>query len=222
MGLNESKGNMYSFVSHTWNTVKGKCYHDCSYCYMKRFRLNDTRFDEKELKTDLGKGNFIFVGSSCDMWGDFSEKEWIRQTLGHCRKFDNQYLFQSKNPFRFWEFIFDMPEDYILGTTIESNRTHKEMGNTPDPMERIRTMKELSDCGFSVMISIEPIMDFDIMALSDVIVYCKPEWVTIGADSKGSGLKEPAPYKIKSLIELLLEREIKVVIKMNLARLYEC
>jgi molybdopterin converting factor small subunit len=36
-------------------------------------------FDEKELKTDLGKGNFIFVGSSCDMWAQNIPEEWIEK-----------------------------------------------------------------------------------------------------------------------------------------------
>jgi len=31
MGLNESKGNMYEFVTHTWNAIKGECKHDCTY-----------------------------------------------------------------------------------------------------------------------------------------------------------------------------------------------
>ena len=67
MGLNKSKGNMYKFITHTWNTVKGACEHDCSYCYMKRWgKLKPARFDEKELKTDFG--NFIFVGSSNDLF----------------------------------------------------------------------------------------------------------------------------------------------------------
>ena len=35
MGLNLSNGNMYKFVNYTWNPIKGKCLHDCSYCYMK-------------------------------------------------------------------------------------------------------------------------------------------------------------------------------------------
>ena len=33
--LNESKGNMYGFITNTWNSIKGKCYHDCSYCHPK-------------------------------------------------------------------------------------------------------------------------------------------------------------------------------------------
>ena len=41
MRLRNSKGNMYEWVTHTWNTVKGECYHNCSYCYMKRWgKLN--------------------------------------------------------------------------------------------------------------------------------------------------------------------------------------
>ena len=55
MGLNVSKGNMYEFVTHTWNTIKGQCFHDCSYCYMKRYgTLRETYLDTKEFKTDLG------------------------------------------------------------------------------------------------------------------------------------------------------------------------
>lgn len=46
---------MYGFVTHTWNIVKGKCKHDCCYCYMKRFPLPELHLDDKELKTDLGK-----------------------------------------------------------------------------------------------------------------------------------------------------------------------
>ena len=87
MGLNISKGNMYEFITHTWNTVKGKCIHDCSYCYMKRFKtLKDIRFDESELKTNLGTNNFIFVGSSNDLFSDNIPREWIMKTFEHCDK----------------------------------------------------------------------------------------------------------------------------------------
>lgn len=30
---------MYDFVTHTWNTIKGECPHDCSYCYMKKWGM---------------------------------------------------------------------------------------------------------------------------------------------------------------------------------------
>lgn len=34
MGLNKSKGNMYEFITDTYNIVKGACDFGCSYCYM--------------------------------------------------------------------------------------------------------------------------------------------------------------------------------------------
>ena len=99
MGLNKSKGNMYDFITHTWNVIKGECYHDCSYCYMKRWgKLNPVRFDEKELKTDLGSSNFIFVGSSNDMFSCKISYDKIVKIMDHCKKFDNSYMFQSKHP----------------------------------------------------------------------------------------------------------------------------
>ena len=111
MSLNVSKGNMYEFVTHTYNTVKGQCLHNCSYCYVKRWgKLNPVRFDAKELKTDLGSGNFIFVGSSCDMFSTEINQFWIDETLQHLRKFSNKYLFQTKNPAR----LKQMTERYIF------------------------------------------------------------------------------------------------------------
>ena len=64
MALTKSRGNMYPFVTHTWNAIKGICFHDCPYCYMKKFDgLLPIRFDPKELEVNLGNGNFIFVGN---------------------------------------------------------------------------------------------------------------------------------------------------------------
>ena len=104
MALNKSKGNMYEFVTHTWNTVKGACPHDCSYCYMKGIAKRFCKpqlpihFDEKELKTNLGEGNFIFVGSSNDLFAKNIPAEWVLKTFDYCDKFNNRYFFQSKNP----------------------------------------------------------------------------------------------------------------------------
>lgn len=32
MPLNKAKGNMYEWVTHTWNPLAGECSHGCSYC----------------------------------------------------------------------------------------------------------------------------------------------------------------------------------------------
>jgi DNA repair photolyase len=108
MGLNlVRKGSqMYQFINATFNTVKGECPHGCTYCYMKRWgKQKNIRFDNSELKTDMGAGNFIFVGSSCDLFAKEIPDEWIKKTLKHCEQFDNKYLFQSKNPSRILDYI---------------------------------------------------------------------------------------------------------------------
>ena len=200
MALNEQKGNMYEFVTHTWNTIKGKCPHECSYCYMKRWGAQTAvRFDEKELRTDLGIGNFIFVGSSCDMFASEIPREWIQKTIEKCRTFEgNRYLFQSKNPAA----ICPLPNDSILCTTLETNRFYPGiMAKSPTPQDRAVSMTEL--WGIRRFITIEPIMDFDLAPFVELIKQCEPEQVNIGADSGGNNLPEPSKGKIITLIEEL-------------------
>ncbi len=211
--LNEQKGNMYPWVTHTWNTIKGKCPHDCAYCYMKMYPQKDVRFDESELKTDLGTGNFIFVGSSNDMWADDISAVWINKTLGHCCNFENRYLFQSKNPARFEQFA--LPENTTLGITLESNRYYPEISKAPPPLKRVSALMSVE---FPRMVSIEPIMEFDLDELVQNIAWVKPGLVSIGADSKGHNLPEPSPDKIQQLIKEL-KKITTVNLKDNLRRL---
>ena len=219
MSLTKQTGNMYSFVTHTWNPIKGKCLHDCSYCYMKRFSLKDVRLDEKELKTDLGLGNFIFIGSGTDMFADNIPAEWIDIVMQHCAKFDNEYLFQSKNPRRFYNNEFGFPDKTVVGTTIETNRFYQDlMGKTPKPEERAYFMYNLKKYTYKRMITIEPILDFDLNEFSEMIKSINPSWVNIGADSKGHKMPEPGKEKIQALIDEL-STFTTVKIKTNLSRL---
>jgi DNA repair photolyase len=228
--LNESKGNMYEFVTHTWNVIKGKCPHDCEYCYMKIFKQRELHFDRKELETDLGTGNFIFVGSSCDMFAEAVPNEWIESVLKHCNKYpENQYLFQSKNPERVAKFLsnsdsskievsHNLPKKSVIGTTIETNRVYKQMGNTISPQRRAEAMRFIKEAGYETMVTLEPIMDFDLDPLLHVIEIASPNWVNIGADSKGHKLPEPTKEEVLQLVEGL--RSITTVLKKrNLGRL---
>lgn len=217
MGLNKQKGNMYPFVTHTWNPIRGKCPHDCTYCYMKVYPQPELHFAEKEMETQLGQGNFIFVGSSTDMWCNEVEYRWIEVTLRRCRQFANRYLFQSKNPEKFIHFLRVLPSDTILGTTLESNVAN-QYSKAPSFLFRYAAMIELRDFGIPRMVSIEPIMDFDVEAMATAISLIKPEFVSIGADSKRHHLPEPPADKVKALIETL--QEITTVkVKDNLKRL---
>lgn len=218
MPLNKQKGNMYPFVTHTWNPIRGKCPHDCVYCYMKVFPQSDLHFAEKEMNTNLGKNNFIFVGSSTDMWAEIVPNGWIAKVLKHCRDNDvyNKYLFQSKNPTRFRKWLGLFPDDTFLGSTIESNR-YSTFSKAPPPLIRKQAMVELP---LLKMISIEPVMDFDLDDMVCWIKEIKPEFVSIGADSKGHNLPEPSSEKVECLIREL-QNFTMVKTKSNLKRLLE-
>lgn len=212
MSLNKQKGNMYPWVTHTWNPIGGKCPHQCSYCYMKMFKLGELELRERFLRDNLGKDRVIFVGSSCDMWAEEVPNEWIEKVLGRCLQFDNTYLFQSKNPTRFFGFGYPIP--CILGTTLESNRDY-HCSQAPSPWKRWQAMKSLL---MQTMVSIEPIMDFDLEEFTNWLYALRPSFVSIGADSKGHKLPEPSGDKVTDLIAAL-ETFTEVRPKKNLQRL---
>ncbi len=221
MGLNKSNGNMYEFITHTYNVIKGQCYHDCSYCYMKRWgKLRGVRFDYTELKTDLGKNNFIFIGSSCDMWAETINSKWIKDILNHVSKYQNKYLLQTKNPKRILEFI-DMPfikDNVVVCTTIETNRYYKQyMNNSPNVEDRINAMQKINH-HLKTYITIEPIMKFDLDEFVKIIKLCNPIQVNIGADSGNNNLLEPTKNQINELINAL-NKFTKVHKKNNLQRI---
>lgn len=221
MGLNNSKGNMYDFVTHTWNTVKGSCPHNCGYCYMKRWgKQNPPRLDKSEFKTDLGVGNFIFVGSSNDLFAAEHPEEWILETLKHLEKHDNRYLLQSKNPARILDYIDAavISDKAVICTTIETNRYYPEfMSNCPLVDNRADAMNIISEI-VKTYVTIEPVMDFDLPEMVGLIKRCNPEQVNIGADSGNNHLPEPSKEKVLELIAAL-EEFTKVKQKANLKRL---
>jgi hypothetical protein len=179
-------------------------------------------FSEKELNTNLGKGNFIFVGSLCDMFAKSVEREWIIKTLLKTRRHDNKYLFQTKNPEAMRYFLGYMPDKLALATTLETNRHYPEiMQNAPTPFERATSFATLND-GMPIekYITAEPLVDFDLNEFVHFIERCEPLQVNIGVDSGGNHLPEPSPEKIAALIGEL-RKFTDVRLKKNLKRLYK-
>ena len=71
------------------------------------------------------------------------------------------------------------------------------------------------------MVTIEPIMDFDLGVLVSLVSACNPEWVNIGANTNHKiKLSEPPKDKIKALIEEL-SKFTKVKVKKNLKRILQ-
>ena len=133
MPLSKSKGQMYQWATHCHSHIGGKCPHSCSYCFVQkmgeRFPVVKLRYQgepklsEKELQVKYGTGKVIFIEHMNDICAPGIKDEWIEQIINHCRKYDNAYIFQTKNPGRLFNFHKILPYNSIVGTTIESNRT---------------------------------------------------------------------------------------------------
>lgn len=222
--LNKAKGDMYKFINYTWNPIKGKCLHNCSYCYMKQMNpnANPPRLAEYELDTDLESGSSIFIGSSTDMFADNIPSEWITRVLDYCYQKNcaekpNTYLLQSKNPKRFLEFInHPVMKRVVFCTTIETNRFYPEiMNNAPKIEERVEAMEEIAKQGRSTMVTAEPLMQFDLEEMVALIKRCNPKLVNIGRNScRSIELPEPTREEVQQLTSELKEFT-KVNIKDN-------
>lgn len=225
MGLNKSKGNMYGWVTHTHTHLAGKCHHGCTYCYVQRGYskisgryIGPVRLDEKQFDVSYGTGKIIFIEHMNDIFEASIPLEWIARIMNHCNKYpENEYVFQSKDTNR--AFIFErlFPEKFIIGTTIESNRAYPNITYAPPAGQRIEGLKNFT--GNKKFITIEPILDFDPQLLADMIVSVRPDFVNIGADSKGIGLPEPPKDKILELIDILKLEKVIIRKKVNLERL---
>lgn len=225
---------MYKFHKdlHTYNPIKGKCSHACSYCFMipmrHRFKQDPTlRLDAKELKAKLGQGRLVFVGSSTDDFAPDVPSEWIVKVQDHLYDYpDNEYMLQSKNPARFLEFVDhkffkDRKDNLILCTTIESDIDYPNVSQAPLIAKRVAAMKQLSNLGFQTMVTIEPIMDFsNVATFAEMLESFHPMQINFGANtSKKIKLIEPTKAKILALIAELNKRGITVHCKSDLDRL---
>jgi hypothetical protein len=95
------------------------------------------------------------------------------------------------------------------------------MRNAPPTILRALALARLAEQGYATMVTVEPVMDFDLDKMLRLIRMTKAMQVNIGADSGNNHLPEPSPEKVASLIETLRSHNIKVYLKPNLKRLYK-
>lgn len=197
----------------TWNPVKG-CLHDCSYCWARRFaleRLSNTEkykdgFAPKLVENELNKrfrNQFVFVSDMGDLFGEWISKEWILKVIEATRNSpSSDFLFLTKNPSRYREFVHLCRNNIVLGATIETNRSN-DFSKAPPVAERAKAMTNLQyDRKF---LSIEPIMDFDVEIFTKWIEEIAPIRVAVGYDNWRNRLPEPSLSKTSQLIEKLNE-----------------
>lgn len=205
MPLNKQSGNMYEDITHTYNPIGGECEHGCIYCttpgnkkpVIQNKYSGKPKLIEHEMKTNLGSGNFIFVTNMADLFAENVSDDIIHRVLAHCSHYpNNKYLFQTKNPERFIEFLDYFPPNSVLDTTIETSRypldivniaveTPKIISKAPSPVDRVNAMLLIKERFPEIprRITVEPVMPFNLNNLAEMISKIEPEQVYIGANS---------------------------------------
>jgi hypothetical protein len=139
--------------------------------------------------------------------------------LEHTRAFPkNEYVFQTKNVAKLMLFQDRLPEHRSVGTTVETNRVAvvAALSKAPPPIQRTGWLAQVHGRKF---LTVEPILDFDVDEFVAMIVEAHPDFINIGADSKGHGLPEPSKEKIIAFVDALGKAGVTIRKKVNLTRL---
>lgn len=214
--------NMYRLSVTQWNPFAG-CRFDCTYCeasfkaQLKRQRRNCEmcyRYVPHEhpqrLEARLPRtrdAEFIFTCANGDV--TFCSTPYLQRIVDRIRRDpERTFLIQSKDPATFRR--VRLPENLIVGTTIESNRDKpcRAVSKAPPPSKRFRDLLALQHP--RKMVTVEPVMDFDLDVLLDWITRINPVMVWIGYDSKKANLPEPPLERVVELVKRLSALDIAV------------
>jgi len=220
--LNDKKNKMYGGVI-TWNPFKG-CKFDCEYCEVsfrrqaKRQKQNcikcynyEPHFHPERLKQYLPKDKLIFACGNGDI--AFAKPEWIKAVLDEMeQRPDHTFLLQTKQPNCL--FGFKIPDNCIVGTTIETNRDTSLISKAPKPIWRQYTLNQIDHS--RKFVTMEPLYEFHLQSMVSWVKQLKPEFVYIGyANNYETDLmKEPTPDETQELIaelEKITEVRLKTI-----------
>lgn len=227
-----NKSNMYAGVK-TYNPINGSCPHSCPYCAIqKSFNRKllsiiqkysgELRLNEIELKRNLGKNNtWLVCGVGNDLFADGVQFEWIDRILEHCMKYSqNKYMIQTKNSENMYWYLKlkKFPDNFIFGITLETNNEllMKFSGGNYF-YDRVRCLRLINHK--NKFITCEPLLQFSLINMINLIKNIEPELVYIGANTfKNIVLPEPTKDEVLKLISEL-EKFTIVEKKPNLQRL---
>ena len=219
--------NMYGLSAQQWNPFRG-CNFDCIYCMESSFqsfgdrRLYDCKkcnnyephehperlLPEYELE-DTPYMKFIFTCSSGDI--SFCSTEFLQLIINRIKQEpDKNFLIQSKNPDTFNRVRF--PKNVILGTTIETNRDvlyrENNISKAPVPSKRYEDFLNVNH--YQKMVTLEPLLDFDLDVMIEWICNINPLFVWIGTDDTSSSIyKNKLEPSIDKIIQLYVELGIR-------------
>lgn len=215
---------MYAGVE-TWNPFKG-CEFGCRYCVpsfqqqakRQKWRCEKCyRFAPHNHPERLGKipnEETVFVCGNGDI--AFCEPEYLLEIIGAIRSHngrpDTVFYLQTKKPDCLRQVLGSLPKNVVLVTTLETNRDegYEAISKAPPPSDRYRQFLELE--WPRKVVTVEPVMDFDLEEFVAMIVAIRPEYVWLGLNSRHAQvqLPEPSPEKLRAFADALEAHGIAV------------
>jgi len=224
-------GNMYDNTK-THNPAVG-CRFNCVYCIpsfqrqLKRVARHigcekcytyEPHYHPERIKK-IPSAPTIFVFGTGDI--SFYDSSFVRLVLKaideHRPRMKKTYYFQSKDPIvfnRYLDWFKENRDKVTLLTTLETNRDrgYRHISGAPLPSKRFQDFLDI-DYDKKVL-TIEPVLDFDVGAFLDMILKLKfrnqLRYVWFGFDSKNCGLPEPSIEKAQELVDELQSYNIEV------------
>jgi len=142
----------------------------------------------------------VFVCGNADI--SFASPAYVRRIVEAIRADNEKYekrgdkpaktfYIQTKRPAFLAPFLYSLPENVVLLTTLETNRDegYGRVAKAPKPSERHAQFKALDYP--RKIVTIEPVMDFDTDVFAKWIVQLKPEAVWLGYNSQETAVMLP-------------------------------
>lgn len=220
----ETRSRMYDNAK-TWNVFKG-CGFFCAYCepsFQKQSKRQKKcmrcyryipHWHEERLSR-IPSADVIFVCGSADI--SFCAPKHTRKIINRIKEHNMKcpyktYYFQSKRPEYFKKFLTEFPDNVILVTTLETNRDsgYHKISKAPAPTVRYHQFRNLEYP--RKVVTIEPVMNFDLDVFPGWIIDLDPEYVWLGYNSRPAQVQLPEPPigKVFVLVKILRSASIGV------------
>ena len=115
---------VFPFITKTVNPLGGQCPHHCSYCWrhqlVNRFPVLAERYlgscwlDESRLEPLNNPDDFIFLCDMTDLMAITVPDRIIEKVLNFVRASKGKFLIQTKNPQRFFDFLYDFKSNIVF------------------------------------------------------------------------------------------------------------